>query len=74
MGIMTYLLTLAIALLLALRAHLLTTLTCYLYMDLSINLSTLKDILYVLYRETTPLHYVPLVLPLPPLFLFIYYL
>jgi hypothetical protein len=61
-------------LLLALRAYLLTTLTSYLYMDLSINLSTLKDVLSLLYRQTTPLHYMHLTLPFPPLFLFISYL
>jgi hypothetical protein len=71
---MSYFLTLAIALLLALRAHLLTTLTCYLHLDLSINLSTLKYILYILYREASPLHYTSLMLPFLPLFLFICYL
>jgi hypothetical protein len=71
---MAYNTTYAIALLLAYRTHLLTTLTCYLYMDLSFNLSTLNDILPLLYRETTPLHYTPLMLPFPPLFLFICYL
>ena len=71
---MSDLLTLAIALLLALRAYLLTALTCHLYIDLSINLSSVKDILSLLYRETTPLHYTPLTLPFPPLFLFICYL
>ena len=71
---MSNLLTLAIALLLALRTYLLTTLTYYLYIDLSFNLSTLKDILSLLYRETTPLYNTPLTLPFPPLFLFICYL
>ena len=67
---MSCLLTLATALLLALRTHLLSSLT----LDLSFNLSTLKDILSLLYRETTALYYTPLMLPLLPLFLFIYYL
>jgi hypothetical protein len=69
---MSNLLTLAIALLLALRAYLLSSLTSYLYIDLSINLSTLKDILSLLYREASPLHYMSLTLPFPSLFLFIY--
>ena len=70
---MSYLLTSATTLLLALRTYLLT-LTYYLYSDLSIYLTTLEYILYVLYKETTVLHYMPLVLPFPPLFLFICYL
>jgi hypothetical protein len=71
---MLYITTCAIVLLLAYRTYLLSSLTYYLYMDLSINLSTLKYILSLLYRETTPLHYMPLTLPFPPLFLFICYL
>ena len=71
---MSHFLILAIVLLLAFRTYLLSSLTYYLYIDLSFNLSTLKDILPLLYRETIPLHYIPLILPFPPLFLFIYYL
>jgi hypothetical protein len=74
MGIMSDLLTSAIALLSALRAYLLSSLTYYLRMDLSINLSSLKDILPLLYREATPLHDIPLTLPFPSLFLFICHL
>ena len=71
---MPYITTCATSLLLAYRTQLLSSLTCYLYTELSINFSTLKDILPLLYRETAPLYYIPLALPFPPLFLFICYL
>lgn len=56
MGIIPYYTSYATSLLSTYRTQMLSSLTYYLCMDFSINLSTRKDILCVLYRETTAEH------------------